>query len=99
MFTKFRAALVLMLLCLVVVSPLAQSDDPYADIAKTRAPDGAFVLGEADAAVKLIEFSDFLCGSCQRYEPIIADFIRDYVLTGQAQFEYRIFPVIDPQLS
>ncbi|MCY4463935.1 MAG: thioredoxin domain-containing protein [Chloroflexi bacterium] len=99
MITKYRAALVLFLLCLASASTLAQSTDPYADIAKTRSPDGGFVLGDANAAVKLIEFSDFLCGSCQRYEPSIAGFIRDYVLTGQAQFEYRIFPVIDPQLS
>lgn len=99
MIAKFRAALLLFLLCLASASPLAQSSDPYADIAKARAPDGGFVLGDAEAGVKLIEFSDFLCGSCQRYEPIIAGFIRDHVLTGQAQFEYRIFPVIDPQLS
>lgn len=99
MIAKLRAALVLILLCFASTSPLAQSIDPYADIAKTRLPDGGFVLGNADAAVKLIEFSDFLCGSCQHYEPIIAGFIRDYVLTGQAQFEYRIFPVVDPQLS
>lgn len=99
MIAKLRAALALFLLCLASTSALAQSVDPYADIAKSRAPDGGFVLGDADAAVKLIEFSDFLCGSCQRYEPIIASFIHDYVLTGQAQFEYRIFPVIDPQLS
>ncbi|MCY4146271.1 MAG: thioredoxin domain-containing protein, partial [Chloroflexi bacterium] len=99
MTAKYRAAFALILLCFVSASPLAQSADPYADIAKSRAPDGGFVLGDADTAVKLIEFSDFLCGSCQRYEPIIAGFIRDHVLTGQAQFEYRIFPVIDPQLS
>ncbi len=99
MIAKLRAALALILLCFASTSPLAQSIDPYADIARTRARDGGFVLGDADATVKLIEFSDFLCGSCQRYEPIIAGFIRDYVLTGQAQFEYRVFPVIDPQLS
>ena len=77
MFTKFRAALVLILLCLASASPLAQSSDPYADANSFRATDGAFVLGDTAARVKLIEFSDFLCGSCQRYEPIIAGFIRD----------------------
>ncbi len=99
MIAKLRAAFVLITLFLASTSPLAQTTDAYAEIAKTRLPDGGFVLGAADVAVKLIEFSDFLCGSCQHYEPIIAGFIRDYVLTGQAQFEYRIFPVIDPQLS
>lgn len=76
-----------------------EQTDPYADVHKARAADGGFVLGDPDAPVKLIEFSDFLCVSCQNYEPIISGFIWDYVLTGQAQFEYRIFPVIDPELS
>ena len=99
MSAKYRAALVLCLLCLASTVALTQSVNPYADTPMSRTADGGFVLGEADAAVKLIEFSDFLCGSCQHYEPIIAGFIRDHVLTGQAQFEYRIFPVIDAQLS
>ena len=95
----FRAALVTFLLCIAGIAPLAQDADPYAGIDKTRLPDGGFALGNPDAPVKLIEFSDFLCGSCQRYKPVIDGFIRDHVLTGRAQFEYRIFPVIDAQLS
>ena len=94
-----RFILVALLLCLVAMMPLAQDADPYADIAKSRSADSGFVLGNPEARMKLIEFSDFLCGSCQNYEPIIAGFIRDYVMTGQAQFEYRIFPVIDEELS
>ena len=73
--------------------------DPYADMPMSRTDDGGFVLGDPAASVKLIEFSDFLCTSCQNYEPIVTSFIWDYVFTGQAQFEYRIFPVIDPELS
>jgi protein-disulfide isomerase len=73
--------------------------DPYANIPKSRGDDGAFVLGDPEARVKLIEFSDFLCTSCQNYKPIIESFIQEYVKSGQAQFEYRIYPVIDPALS
>ena len=76
-----------------------ESVDPYAEVMKSRLAGGGFVMGDPEAGVKLIEFSDFLCESCQNYEPIIAGFIQDYVLTGHAQFEYRIFPVIDPVLS
>ncbi len=76
-----------------------ESDDRYAGVPQSRTADGAFVLGDPDAAVKLIEFSDFLCTSCQNYEPVIADFISRYVLTGKAQFEYRMFPVVDSVLS
>ena len=99
MTATIRAALVIFLLCIASFAPLAQDADPYAGIDKTRLADGGFVLGNPDAPVKLIEFSDFLCGSCQRYKPVIDGFIRDHVLTGKAQFEYRIFPVIDAQLS
>ncbi|MCY3780279.1 MAG: thioredoxin domain-containing protein [Chloroflexi bacterium] len=76
-----------------------ESADPYVDVPKSRAADGGFILGDPEAGIKLIEFSDFLCANCQNYEPIISGFIWDYVVTGRAQFEYRIFPVIDPDLS
>lgn len=75
------------------------NDDPYAEMKKSRTGDGAFVLGAAEAPVKIIEFSDFLCASCQNYEPVISSFIQEYVATGQAQFEYRSFPIVDPELS
>ena len=98
--TLLQCLLLALLLCLNATLAAAQaSPDPYADVPKSRGSDGAFILGDPAAGAKLIEFSDFLCGSCQNYEPIIASFVQDFVLTGQAQFEYRIFPVVDPQLS
>ena len=73
--------------------------DPYAELPKSRAEDGAFVLGDPSAPVKVIEFSDFLCASCQNYQPVISSFIQEYVASGQARFEYRTFPIVDPELS
>ena len=83
----------------VTLAVAQEPDDPYAGVPKTRTADGAFVLGDLEADIKLIEFSDFLCTSCQNYEPVIAEFVSQYVLSGKAQFEYRFFPVIDPVLS
>lgn len=95
-----RTLLIVTLFLMLTWIPHAQRiEDPYADIPQGRSEDGAFVLGGPSAAVKLIEFSDFLCTSCQNYEPVISSFIWDFVESGQAQFEYRIFPVIDPELS
>lgn len=96
--TKTIIIALLASVCAVAVNSQPGAD-PYAEIPKSRAADGAFVLGDPEASVKLIEFSDFLCTSCQNYKPLIETFIKDYVETGQAQFEYRIYPVIDPVLS
>lgn len=71
----------------------------YDDIPKSRTEDGAFVLGNPDAPFTVVEFSDFLCPHCQDYEPVIDQFIRDYVATGKAKFEYRMLPAVDPTNS
>ncbi|NJL57795.1 thioredoxin domain-containing protein [bacterium] len=55
-----------------------------------RRTDGGFVIGNPNAPVTIVEFADFLCPACQGYKPEIDRFIREYVLTGQAQFEYRM---------
>ena len=64
----------------------------YSQIPQSRAEDGAFVLGNPDAPVTLIEFADFVCPHCVSYEPTISQFVQDYVVTGQAKLEYRMFP-------
>ena len=64
----------------------------FSQIPQSRAEDGAFVLGHPDAPVTLIEFADFVCPHCVSYESTINQFIREYVATGQAKLEYRMFP-------
>lgn len=95
-----RIIFVALILCLSLPFIQAQTGgDAYADMAKSRTADGAFVLGDPQARVKLIEFSDFLCTSCQNYERVVKRFIQDYVASGKARYEHRIYPVIDAQLS
>jgi protein-disulfide isomerase len=67
------------------------ADIDYTGVASSRASDGAFVLGNPNAPVTIIEFADFACPHCQAYEPEIVRFIKDYVLTGRARFEFRMF--------
>jgi protein-disulfide isomerase len=71
----------------------------YAAIPSTRAADGAFVLGDPNAPITLIEFADFACPHCQSYHPTMQQFIREYVATGQARFEYRILPTTGREVS
>ena len=67
-------------------------ENSYADIPFSRTGDGAPVLGNPDAPITIVEFADFACPFCQRYEPTIQEFIQKYVVTGRAKFEFRIFP-------
>jgi len=92
----------LTLFTIILMSSIVMAQDDtniYEDIPKSRTDDGAFVLGDPEADVKIIEFSDFLCPTCQDYKSTIDPFIEQYVATGQAQFEYRMVPIVNPNLS
>ncbi len=56
-----------------------------------------FTLGSPDASVTLVEWADPQCPFCARFsnnvEPAL---IEEYVRTGQAKIEYRVFPFIGP---
>jgi protein-disulfide isomerase len=65
----------------------------------TRLDDGGFVLGDPNAKVTIIEFADYGCPHCQEYKATIDEFIKNYVQTGKAKFEFRIFPTAGGQLT
>lgn len=77
----------------------AQDAIDYSAIPQSRTEDGGFVLGDPDAPVTIVEFADFMCPHCQTYHGTVQELIREYVATGQAKFEYRFFPVVNPDLS
>jgi protein-disulfide isomerase len=76
-----------------------ESTIDYSQIPQSRTEDGAFVLGHSDAPITIVEFADFMCPHCQTYHLTMQQVIEAYVATGMAKFEYRFFPVVDPQLS
>lgn len=67
------------------------STQAYSDLPKSRLPDGGFVIGDPDAPVTVVEFADFACPHCQDYSRDISKFVEEYVITGKARFEYRMF--------
>ena len=71
----------------------------YAGLKAFRREDGGFVLGEPDAPVTIVAFEDFLCPHCQNYQTNSDAFIEEFVRTGHAQFEFRLYPVVNPQFS
>lgn len=97
----FRVFALTMLLALSI-SAFAQDTDYFAryeDIPQSRTEDGAFVLGDPDAPVTIVEFADFMCPHCQDYQVTVHDFIEQFVTTGQARFEYRFYPIVHPTYS
>jgi len=71
----------------------------YASIPQSRTEDGAYVLGNADAPVTIVEFADWACSHCQVYRDTMDTFINEQVTTGRAKFEFRIFPTAGGQLT
>jgi protein-disulfide isomerase len=78
----------------VAASTLDVSQIPF-----SRGEDGAFILGDPNAPVTIIEFADFACPHCVDYESTIEQFITQYVATGQARLEYRMFPTAGGDLT
>lgn len=86
-------AAVLLVLAFIAISAnsgKAAFDQAFFDaIPQERTEDGAFVLGNPDAPVTIVEFQDWYCPACQQYKPTMDQFIRDYVATGKARYEFR----------
>lgn len=92
---------VIAVIAVIVISSSrpAASADKYAGVVQERTEDGAYVLGDPDAPITIVEFADFMCPHCQSYKSTIDRLIEDFVLTGKARFEYRMLPAVDPTFS
>ncbi len=56
--------------------------------------EGAAILGNKDAKVSIVEFSDFQCPFCQKFFSSIYPEIKSkYIDSGKVKFEYRHFPL------
>lgn len=61
---------------------------------------GRPTLGQADAPVTIVEFSDYQCPYCKRYATtVFTNLKRDYIDTGKVRYVFRDFPLtqIHPQ--
>ncbi|OGZ97103.1 MAG: hypothetical protein A3J10_01195 [Candidatus Sungbacteria bacterium RIFCSPLOWO2_02_FULL_54_10] len=53
------------------------------------------ILGNPDAPVTLVEFSDFQCPFCRRfYQETLPQIKKEYLQTGRAKLVYRDFPLV-----
>lgn len=51
------------------------------------------VLGDKNAPVTIIEFSDYQCPYCSRVEPTLKQIKTEYIDTGKVKLVYRDFPL------
>jgi len=61
---------------------------------------GRPTLGQADAPVTIVEFSDYQCPYCKRFfTQVFSQLKRDYIDTGKVRYVFRDFPLtgIHPQ--
>jgi protein-disulfide isomerase len=93
------AAAVVAVIAVIALGGASAGTIDYSAIPMSRTTDGAFVLGDPDAPITLVEFADFACPHCQRYHPEMQQFIREFVVTGKARFEYRILPTTGGSVS
>jgi protein-disulfide isomerase len=76
--------------------PTAEPSGTYDGIAVGFTDEGHPYLGDPDAPVTLVEFSDYLCPFCGRHFSQTTSLLIDqYVRTGQINMEFRDFPLAE----
>lgn len=67
----------------------------YSSVAAERNNEGVTVTehikGNSEAAVTLVEYSDFQCPACAAFQPVVAEIMDEY--GDQLRFEYRHYPL------
>lgn len=57
------------------------------------------ILGNPDAAIKIVEYSDPSCPYCKTFNPTMEDIISKYGPTGDVAWIYRHFPLNKPDAN
>ncbi|HYN81441.1 MAG TPA: thioredoxin domain-containing protein [Gemmatimonadaceae bacterium] len=72
----------------------AAAPAPLSASSATAGPPQGYLLGKADAPVKILEFADFECPACGRFATITEPDIRTRLIdTGLASFTYYDYPL------
>ncbi len=60
------------------------------DAPASRQEDGGYVLGDENAPITIVIFSNYFCGHCQNYKSTVDRIIENFVNTGKARVEHRL---------
>ncbi|MBL8153727.1 MAG: thioredoxin domain-containing protein [Anaerolineae bacterium] len=92
------AVIALAVIILTSTAPV-EATSKFAELPQSRRSDGGFVVGNPEAPITLVEFADYACSFCQQYEETVGQFVERYVKTGQAKYEFWIFPTAGGELT
>ena len=81
-----------LIILLVGVFALSSDSEPVAVSREKLVKEGSQVLGDKDAKVVIVEFSDFQCPACKAAHPIVKRITSEY--GKKILFVYRHFPLI-----
>lgn len=74
--------------------PKAEASAPMVVDVATAGPAQGYLIGKADAPVKIMEFADFECPACGRFSTITEPDVRKRIIdTGLANLTYYDFPL------
>lgn len=76
------------------VLPTEPDTTPTPSVKKSVAPGHLPQLGQQNAKVTIVEFSDFQCPFCKAFfDDTLSQLKKDYIDTGKAKMAYRHFPL------
>ena len=71
-----------------------QPSAPTQPAAKVNVAAGRYLMGNANAKVEIVEFSDFQCPFCKRFvDQNEGQMIAEYIKTGKAKLTFRNYPL------
>ena len=62
-------------------------------------PEGGFLMGNPNAAIKLVEYGSRTCPHCAKFSADSSGLLKAYVASGKVSYEFRDFPIHAPDLA
>lgn len=78
----------------------AANEEPAGDpeAIKNATPRGPNMIGNTEATVTIIEYSDYQCPYCLRFHTtIFPELVKQYVDTGKVKYSFKHFPFLTPE--
>jgi protein-disulfide isomerase len=76
--------------------PVDQENNPFAHVVR-RDPKDPAALGDVDAPVVMVNYSEFQCPFCGKFARDTKPALREYVDDGTLRIEWRNFPYLGPE--